>query len=304
LSSVTAGGSLVLSIFPGIDLLGRGFEAEGFAVVRGPDLIYGSDIFDFHCPAGRFDGVIAGSPCQDYSRARRTPPSGYSDRSIAEFQRVVTEAAPTWWLLENVAAVPDVLIPGCSHLRIDLDARDCGSRQARLRHFQFGHVAGLVPIVTRLPRLVLEHSQIERCCTASEGSRPDRRTWANFCELQGLPRDFELPGMTLVARYRAVGNGVPIPMARTIAAAIRAAVSPVGIRLCACGCARFVTGRQSLATAACRKRMQRRRDSAGVTDPGMVTPGTSRVTDLAAVVRAPSRQTVSDLAAPAAAASL
>ena len=31
---------LVLSLFPGIDLLGRGFEAEGFCVVRGPDLLH------------------------------------------------------------------------------------------------------------------------------------------------------------------------------------------------------------------------------------------------------------------------
>lgn len=38
---------LVLSLFPGIDLLGRGFEAEGFYVVRGPDLIYGGDIRAF-----------------------------------------------------------------------------------------------------------------------------------------------------------------------------------------------------------------------------------------------------------------
>jgi hypothetical protein len=30
---------LVLSLFPGIDLFGRGFEAAGFCVVRGPDLI-------------------------------------------------------------------------------------------------------------------------------------------------------------------------------------------------------------------------------------------------------------------------
>ncbi len=28
---------LVLSLFPGLDLFGKGFEAEGFCVVRGPD---------------------------------------------------------------------------------------------------------------------------------------------------------------------------------------------------------------------------------------------------------------------------
>ena len=30
---------LILSIFPGADLLGRGFEADGFCVVRRPDRI-------------------------------------------------------------------------------------------------------------------------------------------------------------------------------------------------------------------------------------------------------------------------
>lgn len=32
---------VILSIFPGIDLLGKGFEEQGFCVVRGPDLITG-----------------------------------------------------------------------------------------------------------------------------------------------------------------------------------------------------------------------------------------------------------------------
>lgn len=55
---------LVLSLFPGIGLLDMAFEAEGFCVVRGPDLLWGGDIKRFHPPAGRFDGVIGGPPCQ------------------------------------------------------------------------------------------------------------------------------------------------------------------------------------------------------------------------------------------------
>jgi hypothetical protein len=50
---------LVLSLFPGIDLLGRGFEAENFCVVRGPDILWGGDIRSFHVPAGRFDIVTS-----------------------------------------------------------------------------------------------------------------------------------------------------------------------------------------------------------------------------------------------------
>ena len=46
------------------------FEEEGFCVVRGPDLLWGGDIRRFHPPAGRFDGVIGGPPCQAFSRLR------------------------------------------------------------------------------------------------------------------------------------------------------------------------------------------------------------------------------------------
>lgn len=51
---------LVLSLFPGIDILGRGFESLGFCVVRGPDKMWDSHIEDMHLPSGRFDGVIGG----------------------------------------------------------------------------------------------------------------------------------------------------------------------------------------------------------------------------------------------------
>lgn len=293
---------LVLSLFPGIDLLGRGFEAEGFCVVRGPDLIYGGDQRRFVTPRGRFEGVMGGSPCPDFSRARRSAPTGYGVAMLAEFARAVTEGEPDWFLLENVPGVPNVRVPGYSWQRIDLDARECGVPQSRLRHFQFGHRAGLVPVLVRSART----GPASPCCVASEAGRVGRRSWADFCELQGLPRDFDLPGMTLAARYRAVGNGVPVPMARQLAAAIRdaRALYP-GERVCACGCARLVTGRRVLATAACRKRAQRRRDAAAVKDPGAVTvdeslcPLDRAVTQLDHGSPAASPRAVLGLAAPA-----
>lgn len=258
---------LVLSIFPGIDLFGTGFEQVGFSVVRGPDPLTGGDIRRFHTVPGRFDGVIGGPPCPDFSRARRCEPSGYGLEMLAEFERVVLEASPTWWLMENVSGVPDVIIPGYSHQRLDINASECGLSQNRLRHFQFGHKHGHVISPVRLPRI----ADVQPCCVASEGGQMDRRGWLDFCRLQGLNDGIDLSSFTQSGRYRAVGNGVPIPMAITMAQAVALSRPASSVRLCFCGCGREISGRASLANAACRKRMQRRRDSAGVTDQAFVT---------------------------------
>lgn len=258
---------LILSLFPGIDLLGRGFEAEGFCVVRGPDLLWGGDVCRFHVPAGRFDGIIGGSPCQDFSSARRSEPSGEGVKLLAEFVRIVAEAQPKWFLLENVPAVPDVRVEGYQVQRFGLKASECGGRQSRLRHFQFGSREGLVI----QPRRQKFAGKIEPACMAIEGKKQQRRTFADFCELQGLPRDFDLPGYSREAKYKAVGNGVPVMMAQVIAAAIRESAGAQNIRtltdcqLCACGCGQIVEGKAISAGATCRKRMQKARQSPRLT---------------------------------------
>lgn len=247
---------LVLSLFPGIDLLGRGFEQEGFCVVRGPDLVFGGDIRTFEPPAGRFDGVIGGSPCQDFSRLRRTPPTGNGLAMLAEFSRCVVAAAPDWFLLENVPGVPNVAVPGYSVQRFDLRASECGLPQQRLRHFQFGSRRGRVLVLQRPAR----EAVTAPAAVATEGSRSQRRSWGEFCELMGLPATFVLDSFTQTARYAAVGNGVPVPMAAFVARAIRDGQRPAGaVRLCTCGCGRLVTGKQQSAGPACRKRLERRR---------------------------------------------
>lgn len=255
---------LILSLFPGVDLLGRGFEAEGFAVVRGPDQVWGGDVRGFHVPPGRFDGVIGGSPCQDFSLARRAEASGYGLEMLREFGRVVLESRAGWFLLENVPTVPNITIPGYSIQRFDLNARDCGSPQRRNRHFQFGSLAGLALV----PGRIAITGEPAATCLATEGRRKERRTWADFCELQGLPRDFALPGLSREASYRAVGNGVNVLVARTVARAIivakRDGLKLSDVSLCICGCGRLVhrTG-QRAANASCRKRLQRRRERVG-----------------------------------------
>lgn len=253
---------LVLSVFPGIDLFGMAFESEGFCVVRGPDLLWGGDVRRFHPPASHFSGVIGGPPCQQFSSLRRGVPTGEGDELVAEFARVVTEANPRWFLMENVPRVPCVLVEGYDVQRIDLRGAEVGLRQRRLRHFQFGRLSGPTMVVTRSASA----REDQPAAVASEGRRAGRRGWEDFCKLQGLAHGLELPGLTREARYRAVGNGVPLPMGRLLARSILEWLEGGQLgRACLCGCGRPVTGRRTLAGPACRKRAERQRRGTGVT---------------------------------------
>lgn len=150
LPDLSVSGQLVLSLFPGIDLLGRGFEEIGFCVVRGSDMIFGDDVRRFSPPAGRFSGVIGGPPCQDFSRAKNgMVRSDYGREMPAEFERVILAAEPDWWLMENVERVPDVKIDGYNWQRLDMWAHEFGLKQRRLRHFQFGSKHGMVLVFRR-----------------------------------------------------------------------------------------------------------------------------------------------------------
>lgn len=254
---------LVLSLFPGAGLLDRGFTLAGYCVVRGPDTLLGGDIRDFHAARGHFVGVIGGPPCQDFSRKRRTPPTGHGRAMLAEFARVVTEATPEWWLMENVPTVPTVNIPGWITQRLHLNALECGLNQDRLRCFQFGSRDG-VPI--RPKRLDVSH--IGRT-TPTVTAKDARSHFRRLCDAQGVPRGITFAGMSRTTRQRLVGNGVPVPMAEVIAQSITDRHHTCGLRLCACGCGRYLDGpaRQRAATPTCRKRLQRLR-AENCNDPG------------------------------------
>lgn len=139
---------LVLSLFPGIDLLGRSFEAEGFCVVAGPDVVWGRDIRTFHPPPGAWGGIIGGPPCQTFSAlANLVRAKGYEPtfgNLIPEFERIVSEAAPAWYLMENVPAAPQAGVPGYERHSFLLDnctiggADGLGQEQERVRRFTFG----------------------------------------------------------------------------------------------------------------------------------------------------------------------
>lgn len=266
----------ILSLFPGIDLLGRAFEECGFLVVRGPDTLWGQDVrrFSLDGHAGTFAGIIGGPPCQQFSGANRNRDLEKGKSLVEEFARLVKEGQPDWFLMENVNGSPDLteLEQGPDWeayqiQRLNLNARECGASQNRPRKFHFGWTDGQGQIMpVRVTRPGKGQAGGSHCAMASEGKRSNRRTWAEFCALQGLPPTFDLPGWSLAAKYRAVGNGVPIQMGMTLARAIIVRRDPWS-KLCACECGRPVRQNQTLATPSCRKRMQRRRDAAGKQQP-------------------------------------
>jgi DNA (cytosine-5)-methyltransferase 1 len=287
--------SLVLSLFPGIGLLDRAFEEEGFTVVRGPDAIWGGDVRNFHAPPGHFTGIIGGPPCQSFSPlANLVRARGYEPRFgnlIPEYERVVGEARPDWFLMEEVPQAPVPVVPGYAVAAFtvcnsSLDSGDgFGMEQERVRRFSFG-VAGTVAwdlrahlqlAVLRLPRAsTVTQSNIDNSDEAKGRHRENALVWnpapgqrtrtqavladrravpvaiggsgkrkatvsnrrgvdskgrgerygiAEACRLQGLPEDFlkDAP-FTEGGKLKAVANGVPIPMGRAIARAVKAAV--------------------------------------------------------------------------------
>ncbi|MBN2133637.1 MAG: DNA cytosine methyltransferase [Sedimentisphaerales bacterium] len=249
-------GCLVLSLFPGIDLLGRAFEEHGFCVVRGPDVIFGGDVRGWHVPAGRFDGVIGGPPCQCFSSLRHIASlNGHEPRFgnlIPEFERVCAEAKPRWWLMEEVPGAPLPAAPGYAAWSCLLDNRQLGEAQRRIRRWTFGvpgpryHVLMIDTVPLMNPRFEYTAcgghggtlAQVDRRRARKPGSVLEYRhssslpgqnckTEAAFRKLkhlQGLPDDYELPGWRVDAKCRAVGNGVPMAMGRALAKAVKEAM--------------------------------------------------------------------------------
>ena len=248
---------LILSVFTGIGMLDSGFQKSGYCVVSAGDIIWNKDIRDFkNIPAQVFEGIIAGPPCQDFSKARRSPPTGYGLEMLSQFKRIVLEAEPSWFLMENVPTVPDLVIEGYNIQRFELSPPHVGAAQSRNRHFQFGSKLGIVLDIKRDAAA----ATVQSCCTASEGKRVNRRTFKDFCQLQGFENEVSLPDFTKAGRYKLIGNGVHLAVSRAVAKAIFEATTsdqPTTIynaNLCGCGCGRILTGKQKTATSNCRKR--------------------------------------------------
>lgn len=249
--------NLVLSIFPGIDLLGMAFEEAGFCIVRGPDVLWGGDVRRFHPPAGRFDGVIGGPPCQMFSQLRHLNGTAGQKHSnlIPEFERVVSEAAPAWFLMENVPAAPKPVIANYCVTSMTLNNRWVGGIQNRERCFSFGVCAAHpVDLAAYLDVVLFEPAEWGYAVTSSSrqvpveigGTGKIKRTYtengkrrgpnagpraaiADMCQLQGLPANFldEAP-FSEAGKRKMIGNGVPLPLGRAIANAVREALAVYG----------------------------------------------------------------------------
>lgn len=293
---------LVLSLFPGIGLFDMAFEQEGFCVVRGPDLLWGGNIKNFHPPAGRFEGVIGGPPCQTFSPlANLVRANGYElsfGNLIPEYERIVEAANPEWFVMEEVSQAPVPAVPGFHVHSQLLNNRWLGEEQNRVRRISFGardgsrlHIETValesalwchsvvsaleaVPVaishgkrkpgsrevvsgaltVTRghaiAPRLrdrqavlAAEQPTPSHRMSAEGAYRPgtvtssdggaSKKMWRYpldaACRLQGLPEEWieqyvKHAPFRADAKLKAIANGVPLPMGRAIAKAVRRAM--------------------------------------------------------------------------------
>ena len=221
---------LILSLFPGIGLLDQAFEEAGFSVVRGPDLLWGGDIERFHSPPGVFEGVIGGPPCQAFSTASAFGGANHKVDLIPEFMRVVSEASPSWVVMENViGALHHPVIFDDWHSTILRDW-DCGGHTNRRRVFWTWPFFMLAP--TKRPGIP---SRSVIASTAKQGGADSKYgqkrgflegnlPLAEYARLQGAESiTARLEQLNASKRFivHVLGNGVPLAMGRHVAAAAK-----------------------------------------------------------------------------------
>lgn len=224
--------------------------------MRGPDLLWGGDVKFFHVPSNKFDGVIGGPPCKKFSSMTNIVRARYGESAVAEnlipeFERIVCQARPRWFLMENTRHAPLPQAHGYAISSLLLNNRSFGSPQNRVRRFSFGVCGDVsVSLLRHLHPLALEHARFERAVLAGHsgsgtglkysGRRKDgthyeikhkarmsierasARSLKDDLELQGLPGDMlDHAPFTVKGKRQVVGNGVPLPMGRSIALAVR-----------------------------------------------------------------------------------
>ncbi len=237
---------LVLSIFPGLGIMEAAFEAAGFTVLRGPDLLWGGDIKSFYPPPNVFRGVIGGIPCQAHSALlsiMRAKGNRVAENMTPEFERVVAEACPQFWMSENIVRAPIPSVPGHTSSPVKLNGRWFGRPQNREHVFTFGW-HGPDALKPRFRLAALESADYAYRVTSTTSGRPVkflkggkekytradgtksrggelgrmRLSVAECAELQGLPRTFfDKCPFTQDSLRKMLANAVPYYLALEVA---------------------------------------------------------------------------------------
>lgn len=246
---------LVLSLFPGIGLLDMAFELEGFCVVQLRDWIMGGDVRNSHVPAGRFSGVVGGPPCQAFSQlvhiVRQNGHKPKFGNLIPDFERIVTEAESDWFVMEEAPAAPRPCVEGYGTHEIILNNRQCfgengePATQNRDRAITFGSRGQrrVLMIETAAlhnptwdyavcgdsrtrPVAMLAGGKLKRghSRTSSMNRGGHSLSTDEMLRRQGFPSDLakRIP-FKIRALRQMIGNGVPLPMGRAIAKAVKEA---------------------------------------------------------------------------------
>ena len=246
---------LALSLFPGLGVLDMAFAEAGWCVVRGPDVVWQGDVRGWHAPGGAFDGVFGGPPCQEFSRlAHMVRASGSEPRFgnlIPEFERIVSETRPRWFLMENVVEAPLPEVDGYDVWPHVVRDYEVGGVQQRKRRFSLGLREQWADISSPWVALRYEETSERRLTIishplsagadyrAAAGSAEDERgerireqrrqqphpSIEDMLEAQGLPRGYldESP-FTIAGKRHLVGNAVSLAMGRAVAAVVRRAL--------------------------------------------------------------------------------
>lgn len=216
----------LLSVYPGLDLIGREFERVGYTVFRGPDLLWGGDSRRFHVSPGIFHGIIGGPPCQWNSQLAILGNVRIKDLTH-DFLRIVQEAEPRWAVMENVRGLLRAggMPPEWSVIK--LRDWDCGGMTFRSRVFWI-YPATLILVPPKRPGKP-EYSVLASSWKGHDSKNKKMRMHSNLtiekaAKLQGYPELIEVL-KPLGKRYAVslLGNGVPKAMGKYIAEGIRTA---------------------------------------------------------------------------------
>ena len=146
---------------------------------------------------------------------------------IPEFGRVLDEAKPRWWVMENSIYAYS---PQEDAYMITMDNEWLGGKQKRRRKFWSN--LNLQRHLPTPPALVDIDAGTERAVSWKESvdwngsrKREKSRSLADMLELQGFEADLlDHCPFTVSGARKAVGNGVPLPMGTVIAQAVSSAI--------------------------------------------------------------------------------